>query len=182
MTTPSILVAIGNSDDKLTQVEWANYYANVNEAIDEAANVVHGRWMSDPTSPWQNASWCFQPLNPEAETELRRRLALAARAFRQGSIAWTAGMSEFIKPIGTINGREVNSAAWAAGTSELVGPASDDENTGLACGRCGIDTVPGHRSTFCKKTGETDVAMHRCCPDACELDIVSHLPNDPASE
>ena len=34
---------------------------------------------------------------------------------------------------------------------------------------CGSPDHAGHRSTFCKVTGESDVTVHWCCPGACEL-------------
>ena len=38
------------------------------------------------------------------------------------------------------------------------------------CGNCGRSTPVTHQSTFCKRTSESDVAVHWCCPGACQLD------------
>ena len=83
----TIYVTIGNSDDKLTQNEWAHFYASVAGAINMDAHVVHGRWLSASSDPWQNACWCFE-VEERRVGRLRDRLAKQAQAFRQDSIAW----------------------------------------------------------------------------------------------
>lgn len=99
MDTTAVYISIGNSDDKLTQSEWATFHALVNGHIDEAAHIVHGRWTSDTADPWQNACWCIELLDAASETHLRRQLALTASAFRQDSIAWAAAKTEFLAAI-----------------------------------------------------------------------------------
>lgn len=108
---PTILIAIGNSDDKLTQREWADFYATVDLLIrdtveDDVADeggVVHGRWASLPTAPYQNAAWSFTPPTRDwdgpdgIEAYLRGELATLARAYRQDTIVYTTGVTVFIE-------------------------------------------------------------------------------------
>lgn len=94
MTNQTIYISIGNSDDKLTQAEWAHFYGSVTDWIDEYATAVHGRWASEPTSPYQNACWCIE-VN-EGAWRLREGLAHVADTFRQDSIAWAPATTEFI--------------------------------------------------------------------------------------
>lgn len=97
MSTKTVYISIGNSDDKLTQAEWAEFYAATNFAIRDDAHVVHGQWLSGPVSPWQNACWCVEVPDRNA-FRLRQRLADLAHTYRQGSIAWAEATTEFIGP------------------------------------------------------------------------------------
>lgn len=92
---PTVLVAIGNSDDKLTQREWAHFRACVDSMVRAYARHVHGAWVSPSADPYQNAAWSFQPLAGERDT-LREGLGALAAQFRQDSIAWTEGRTEFV--------------------------------------------------------------------------------------
>jgi len=104
MTTAYI--SIGNSDDKLSQAEWHRFYITTNRAVREAAahqgGAVHGQWVSEPASAWQNACWALQlPTEPAHVRRLRIRLRKIAREFSQDSIAWaTAPETELLSPDG----------------------------------------------------------------------------------
>lgn len=93
----TVLVSIGNSDDRLTQHEWHHYHVEVDRTIRKHAATVHGAWTSDSAAPWQNAAWAFDP--PESElavTSLRVSLRLVADRYRQDSVAWLEGETEFL--------------------------------------------------------------------------------------
>jgi hypothetical protein len=87
----STYITIGNSDDKLTQREWATYFSAVAVAIQRASQaaggIVHGQWVSEPASAWQNACWCVS-INADSAGLLKLRLSEIAAGFRQDSIAW----------------------------------------------------------------------------------------------
>lgn len=97
----TIHIAIGNSDDKLSQSRWADYVAFVDWSIRAVAAEVHGAWHSLPTSQWQNAAWAFvirnEAGNGEPEDWLRKRLAKAAHRYDQDSVAWNESVTEFIE-------------------------------------------------------------------------------------
>lgn len=80
-------VTIGNSDDKLSQKEWAAFLLRTHLLLDDHASRMHGSWYSGPGCEWQNACWCVEvPL--ERVDRLKDQLRLLAREFRQDSIAW----------------------------------------------------------------------------------------------
>ena len=97
----TVYVSIGNSDDKLSQHEWSVMLKRTDDAIRDAAQAVHGYWLSDTASRWQNACWCFE-LDPELETlnaRLRSTLGWIAHVHQQDSISWAeVGQQEFIEP------------------------------------------------------------------------------------
>jgi hypothetical protein len=93
----TVYVTIGNSDDKLTQEEWADYQSATNELVDEHADRIHGRWASLPTDPWQNACWCLEVEDGHAD-DLRRHLTTTAGDYQQDSIAWAIAQTEFLTP------------------------------------------------------------------------------------
>ena len=97
MTT--FYVSIGNSDDKLTQAEWASFVADVSILVRTYAETVHGRWVSRSDDRWQNACWCFEAGTREVFA-IRQRLRDAARRYRQDSISWaTVPITEFLTPL-----------------------------------------------------------------------------------
>lgn len=91
----TVLIAIGNSDDKLTQAEWSRFYAAVNAAIKRYSANTYGAWLSANDSPWQNAGWCCA-FSDGYVNDIKRELSHIAFDFRQDSIAWMEGMTELI--------------------------------------------------------------------------------------
>ncbi|MBT9173885.1 MAG: hypothetical protein DDT21_02291 [Syntrophomonadaceae bacterium] len=109
-----ITVQIGNSDDKLTQREWAEFSDMVNNAIHESAKEVHFSGAAYPLSRWQNAAWCFI-VTPEKTETLQKALRESAAYFDQESIAWTTGETIFLAAFGRPDwkkNRIVNCPVW----------------------------------------------------------------------
>lgn len=93
----TVYISIGNSDDKLTQREWAEFVGVVEEALDDVYIKKHGSWFSRPDASWQNACWCIEleavaGLKDSLQTELEQ----IAREFRQDSIAWAEAITTFL--------------------------------------------------------------------------------------
>lgn len=82
-----VYVTIGNSDDKLNQVDWSAYVAAVRYWCKRVATQTFGEWYSLPDSPWQNACIGFETEEVRIPA-LKQELELARRDFRQDSIAW----------------------------------------------------------------------------------------------
>ncbi len=82
----TVYVSIGNSDDKLTQREWAFFQVEVSEVIHHVGGRIHGEWASPARSQFQNACWCFD-IRIGAIPEFERRMARIARNYRQDAIA-----------------------------------------------------------------------------------------------
>lgn len=92
-------ISIGNSDDKLSQREWHDFYVATSTLIRRVAEPVHGQWVSEPASAWQNACWCIE-INPSMADWLRDRLRELAGHFRQDSIAWApVAETEFLSAV-----------------------------------------------------------------------------------
>jgi hypothetical protein len=94
----TVYVSVGNSDDKLSQTQWATYWQVVDNRVRRFADVVHGAWHSLPNQPWQNACWCFE-IRESVAVKLKNRLQDACADFGQDSIAWAVASTEFIRPM-----------------------------------------------------------------------------------
>lgn len=91
-------ISIGNSDDKLTQLEWSEYVHDVRSVLNEL--LIHGFWTSGSTERWQNAVWCVEVPGPAWSKLLKLRLQEVAKRYRQDSIAWAEVKdTEFLKSI-----------------------------------------------------------------------------------
>lgn len=97
-TTLTVYASIGNSDDKLTQAQWAQFHEIFAALIRKSADRVHGDWHSLPNSRWQNACIAFETTAENAE-RLKAALTDLAAQFAQDSIAWaeTTG-TQFLGP------------------------------------------------------------------------------------
>ena len=93
MTT--VTIQIGNSDDKLTQAEWARYVIEVERAIKYYCTDVHFFGGSPNWYPWQNVAWVTNADKHDL-TRLATRLAEIRENYGQESIAWTQGETAFI--------------------------------------------------------------------------------------
>lgn len=86
--TTIVYISIGNSDDKLTQKEWSNYWGEVSILLKPSDTIgVHGVWLSPSASPFQNACFCIE-INDSFKAKIRGNLRYVARKFGQDSIAW----------------------------------------------------------------------------------------------
>jgi len=93
----TVYVTIGNSDDKLTQSEWACFQIDVHKDLMTATREFHGSWHSNPGAPWQNAAWCIV-IPDGVDQALKARLRVTASNYRQDSIAWAEVPNvEFLK-------------------------------------------------------------------------------------
>ena len=101
-----VYISIGNSDDKLSQGDWAGFHEAVNQVIRRAAHRMIGAWVSPSTDPWQNACWCIEldeapvpdGFRPGAAW-LGGHLTNLAKAYGQDSIAWAeAPTTMFLGP------------------------------------------------------------------------------------
>lgn len=91
----TFVVQIGNSDDKLGQVEWNSFVHQVAIVITVHASEVHYCGFSHSDAPWQNACWVFEMGNDQID-RFRKGLIEVKERFRQDSIAVTYGKTRFI--------------------------------------------------------------------------------------
>jgi hypothetical protein len=95
----TIVVQIGNSDDKLTQKEWCNFILEVVGAVSRISPAVHFQGGSMPVSVWQN--FCIVAESQSLDG-LRGELCRLATKYRQESIALLVGDTEFVRPEGVL--------------------------------------------------------------------------------
>lgn len=93
----TVIIQIGNSDDKLTQQRWAAFHKEINGLTADFSKEMHFAGASEGTEPWQNACWIFQPLEQEGwKGYLRSRLEEIRKRYGQDSVALTFGESELV--------------------------------------------------------------------------------------
>lgn len=89
----TVYVSVRNSDDKLSQRDWAEYVHTVFRFLRNEAHHVHGEWHSAPNSEFQNACICVE-FAPDAHLDaVRETLAHIAEQFEQDAIAWAVAVS-----------------------------------------------------------------------------------------
>lgn len=87
-----VYIGIGNSDDKLSQREWARFQLEVRQALRHHSCHLLGEWHSHPESMFQNACYAIDGDNAEVP-ELKGDLAALATVYRQEAIAWAEAPS-----------------------------------------------------------------------------------------
>jgi zona occludens toxin (predicted ATPase) len=91
----TVYVSIGNSDDKLTQRQWADFASDIDFIISDWAARILGRWVSDSVSEYQNACWGVQFFTKDIDT-IKEALKEYRVKYNQDSIAWAVAETEFI--------------------------------------------------------------------------------------
>ena len=102
----TVYVTIGNSDDKLSQLEWSHFYRDTNEAMFTHSSHQHGAWISPAISAFQNACWCIE-IDSSMVYLLMDRLRYIGRQYKQNTIAWAEVPAEAVKFIQMHNEEEV---------------------------------------------------------------------------
>lgn len=91
----TVTVQIGNSDDKLAQAQWSFFVKNMREIISGWCIEVHFFGASLPFETWQNACFVFT-IDERDIPELKNALSKRSKHYRQDSIAFTVGDTEFV--------------------------------------------------------------------------------------
>lgn len=92
----TISVLIGNSDNRLTQGDWATMLAQLETIVNSTCTAVHFSGTSDPYAVWQNAC-AVGEIEIEKLPELRAKLGKVCDMFNQESIALVVGEVELVK-------------------------------------------------------------------------------------
>lgn len=91
----TVTLQIGNTDDKLTQEEWANYVADMRAAIMSLASQTHFFGGASNWDRWQNVAWIVV-CGPGEIEQLKTAASAVRKQYRQDSVAWLVGDTEFI--------------------------------------------------------------------------------------
>ena len=93
--TVTVTIAIGNSDNKLSQYEWASYVKNIRSIVESYADEVHFAGGPENWAPWQNFCFVFQM--PEVHVSHLKSLLSGRRAsYQQESVSVIVGQVEFV--------------------------------------------------------------------------------------
>lgn len=80
-----VYMSIGNSDNKLSQLDWSDFAAKFESEIRNWADEVFGVWYSHSTSEWQNMCVAANLREPES---VKHKLRELRDEYDQESIAW----------------------------------------------------------------------------------------------
>lgn len=95
----TIVILVGNSDNKLTQKEWADFVSRVKSIVMVFADEVHFEGYSRGDSEYQNACFVFQSSFQSTVFSfdgLVNTLNDIKKVFGQNSIAIIKGITEFV--------------------------------------------------------------------------------------
>jgi hypothetical protein len=91
----TITIIAGNSDNKLTQVEWSQFLRHLGSVIGHRASQFEFTGGPDTASPFQNFAWVIRIMDDEA-VRLREDIKAIRTHFRQDAVAWIEGTTQFI--------------------------------------------------------------------------------------
>jgi hypothetical protein len=89
----TITLQIGNTDNKLTQIEWSDFVGDIAIMLEKLDAKIH--FFGGPMNweIWQNVAWVFEAQNDNMIFQEVKRIR---RKFGQDSAAWTEGDTIFI--------------------------------------------------------------------------------------
>lgn len=93
MTT--ICISIGNSDNKLTQMEWSAFVSDLDKIIQKYEATRHFFGGSVTWAAWQNVMWCCE-LPTDSVDEIKRAISLVRIHYRQDAAFILYGSGEFV--------------------------------------------------------------------------------------
>jgi len=108
MGSKTIVVQIGNTDDKLTQVQWHNFASDLYKMMEAYSSDIHFFGFSPADAAWQNCcivatidevyvrAYLEWDSLDEYVDNLRHKLRFMARGYFQDSIALMVGETEFV--------------------------------------------------------------------------------------
>lgn len=95
MTT--VVIQIGNSDDKLSQERWSKLITHLKQVVQQDIRQIHFSGGSPAEAPWQN--YCLVgELLTDVKT-LKARLRELCRTYGQDSIALIYGATDFVRAV-----------------------------------------------------------------------------------
>ena len=90
----TVVVQIGNSDNKLTQEDWSWFVSEIDDLIKDYKVQIHFRGGSSWDSPWQNACWVIEHISNYNDFE--KEITHIRKRYSQDSVAITYGETEFV--------------------------------------------------------------------------------------
>lgn len=90
-----VSIQAGNSDNKLTQKQWAELVVFLNAAIVKHQAARHFFGGSITWAEWQNVCWVIE-IDEEYLEPLKHELRSVRSAYQQDSVCVLAGEAEFV--------------------------------------------------------------------------------------
>lgn len=89
-----VVISVGNTDNRLTQKEWSDFVYEINNILERCCKI---HFFGGPAnySMYQNACWWINIDKTEIHS-IRSVLMQIRINFKQDSIAWLSGKTEFI--------------------------------------------------------------------------------------
>jgi hypothetical protein len=91
----TIVVQIGNSDNKLRQADWARFVKRVGEIVRAHAAKLHFFGGPENWADWQRVCWVFDG-EERRISDLKTQLSEVRKEFLQDAAAVTVGETEFV--------------------------------------------------------------------------------------
>ena len=97
----TLTIQIGNTDNRLTQQEWADYVREISQFLQGTTSSVHFSGGSPAEAPWQNYCWVcgLEELIWHLEHHdevLLTTLSGIGKKYNQDSVAVTIGETQFV--------------------------------------------------------------------------------------
>lgn len=93
--TVTVTICIGNTDNKLSQGEFAHFVEGMKQAIEAIVWQVHFFGGTTTFDPWQTVCWVVE-VDEQRLGELKSAVTKIRNSFQQHSAALTVGKTEFI--------------------------------------------------------------------------------------
>lgn len=87
MSTTTIYVSIAETENVLSQSDWARFVNAVQAQIDEGAVEVLGPWFTAPASAFRSACWNFTVEEVDIDA-MKGELGLVCAEYPRTSLAW----------------------------------------------------------------------------------------------
>lgn len=91
----TVVIQIGNSDDKLGQRDWSAFVKCVQLVIEKHVDQIHFGGASENSAPCQNCCWVLSVDKSNMDI-LREQLVSACYLYKQDSLAWLEGDIELV--------------------------------------------------------------------------------------
>ncbi len=91
----AICVMIGNTDNRLSQNEWAHFVVYTKRAIDRFVSEVRFSGGPETSAPWQNYCWVCD-VEIAKIPDLIVALSQVRKSYRQDSVAVIVGTTSFV--------------------------------------------------------------------------------------
>lgn len=92
----SLVIQIGNSDNKLSQREWSDFISDIRDLITYTCLNIHFDGCSNPDSQYQNACFVVEIESNLYYETLLEELTRCRKKYRQDSVAVIVGKVDFI--------------------------------------------------------------------------------------